>query len=420
MSAFGLAACSSDTGGDAAGADSPVTIEYMHRLPDGEGMTPVAEIVDRWNADHPDIQVKATKFDGVAQDMVLKLETDIKADNAPCLAQVGYAEVPQLYVKGMLEDVSAEAEKYKEHFSSGAYAGMQVGDAVVGLPQDTGPLVYFYNEAEFTKLGIEAPKTLDDLTAASATAAADAKYVTAFTPDEAQNWLSGQAAAAGDAWFTTEGGSWKVDTTGPGTERVAAFWQGLIDNKQTLATERWGEGFSKAIDDGSLIGHVGAAWEAGFMLDSLDGTPAEGQWRVAQLPDFGAGELTGPDGGSGVAVLKGCENAAAAVEFTDWFNTQIDDLGSQGLVVAATTGTPKTSEKMLRQFGGQDVLGELATATENLNSDFVYDPGFATLTQLSENAAAAADGSAPVSEIFTTAQSKMVKALKDLGLPVAE
>lgn len=426
MSAFGLAACSSGTTGGSgadtppATADSPVTIEYMHRLPDGEGMTPVAEIVERWNAEHPEIQVKSTKFDGKAQDMVLKLETDIKAGSAPCLAQVGYGEVPQLYVKGMFEDVAAEAEKYKGDFSSGAYAGMQVGDAVVGLPQDTGPLVYFYNEAEFTKLGLEAPKTLDDLTAASATAAEAGKFVTAFTPDEAQNWLTAQAVSAGDAWFSTAGDEWKVDTTGAGTERVAAFWQGLLDNKQTLATERWGEAFTKAVDDGSLIGHIGAAWEAGFMLDSLDGTAAEGQWRVAQLPDFGAGQLTGPDGGSGVAVLKGCENPAEAMQFNAWFNTQIDDLGSQGLVVAATTGTPQTSEKMLRQFGDQDVLGELATATENLNPDFVYAPGFATLSKMNESAAAAASGSGSVADIFTTAQTTMVAALKDLGLPVAE
>ena len=53
------------------------------------------------------------------------------------------------------------------------------------------------------------------------------------------------------------------------------------------------------------------------------------------LPDFGAGQLTGPDGGSGVAVLKGCENPTEAMQFNAWFNTQIDDLGSQGLAFLA-------------------------------------------------------------------------------------
>ncbi|MGO2745705.1 ABC transporter substrate-binding protein [Microbacterium sp.] len=420
ISAFGLAACSSSS--DNAGASSdgePVTIEYMHRLDNGADMATVEEITQRWNDEHPEIQVKTTKFDGAATDMILKLETDVKAGNAPCLAQVGYSEAPQLYVKGLLEDVTTEAEKYEDNYSSGAFAGMRVGDVVVGLPQDVGPLVYFYNEAEFDKLGLTAPATIEDLAAESATAAAAGKYITAFSADEATHWLAAQSAAAGDTWFATEGDEWVVNAEGEGSQTVAALWQGLLDNDQTLKADRWGEPFTIALNDGSLIGHIGAAWEAGFLLDSLDGTPAEGQWRIAQLPAFGAGEMTGPDGGSGVAVLKGCENPAEAMEFNNWFNTQIDDLSSQGLVVAAN-GTPETPEKMLRQFGDQDVLAELATATANLNPDFPYAPGFSTLSSMTETAAAVVTGEKPVADIFTTAQNTAIKALTDLGLPVAK
>lgn len=419
ISVLGLAACSSDSDSGSGSDSSPIEISYLHRLPDGEGMTPISEIVDRWNEANPDIHVTATKFDGAATDMILKLETDVKAGNADCLAQVGYSEVPQLFVKGMLEDVADEASKYADDFSAGAFAMMTVGDAVVGIPQDTGPLVYYYNAAEFEALGLPVPTTLDELSSDSAAAAAAGKFVTAFTPDEALSWLSAQAAAAGDSWFGATKAGWTVDTEGAGSQTVAAFWQNLVDTKQTLVTERWGEAFTQALNNGSLIGHVGAAWEAGFLLDSLDGTPAEGQWRVAQLPDFGAGTLTGPDGGSGVAVMKGCEHPAEAMAFNGWFNTQIDDLASQGLVVAAN-GTPTTSEKLLRQFGGQDVLAELATASSNLNPDFVYAPGFASLTKMNETAAGVGDGSALVADIFTTAQTTAVATLEDLGLPVAK
>ena len=229
ISAFGLAACSSsdDTGSGDSTSGEAVTIEYMHRLDNGADMATVAEITERWNTEHPDIQVKTTKFDGAATDMILKLETDVKAGNAPCLAQVGYSEAPQLYVKGLLMDVTEHAEKYKDNFSAGAYAGMRVGDVVVGLPQDVGPLVYFYNEAEFEKLGLTPPTTLDELNADSATAAAAGKYITAFSADEATHWLAAQSAAAGDTWFSTEGDEWVVDTEGEGSQVVAALWQGL-------------------------------------------------------------------------------------------------------------------------------------------------------------------------------------------------
>lgn len=396
----------------------PVSIAYLHRLPDGEGMTLVKDIVARWNADHPNIQVEATKFDGKAAEMIKKLETDIKADSGPCLAQLGYGEVPEMFVKGLVEDVTTEAEKYKANFG-GAYGQMTVAGKVVGLPQDSGPLIYMYNEAEFGKLGIEVPTTLDEFKAAAAKAAGSKKYIAAFTPDEAHYWLSAQSAAAGGTWFSVVDDQWQVNANSAESGVVADFWQGLLDSKSVLTTERWGEGFGKALDDGSLIGHIAAAWEVGFALDSLDGTAAEGQWRVAQLPTFGADQLTGPDGGSGVAVMKGCAHPAEAMEFNNWFNTQVDDLASQGLVPAATTPA-QNPEKWLRQFGGQDVMAELVTANANLNPNFPYIPGWSAVGPKMNTAAAdAAAGKGKVADIFTAAQDASVAALKDAGLPVA-
>ena len=91
-----LAAGCSATTGSSGSASSGGVIRYLHRLPDGEGMTKVNDIVARWNAAHPDMKVEATKFDGKAADMNVKLENDVKAGTGPCLAQVGYAEIPKL------------------------------------------------------------------------------------------------------------------------------------------------------------------------------------------------------------------------------------------------------------------------------------------------------------------------------------
>lgn len=410
----------------AAGSEAPakpegekVELDFMHRLPDGEGMTPVAETVDRWNKEHPDVQVKSTKFDGKAQEMIVRLESDAKAGNAPCVAFTGYAEVPELYVKGLLADVTTEAEKYKANYSEGAYNLMSVGGVMTGLPQDVGPLVFFYDEAALKELGIDVPKDLKSFQEAAKKAKEGGKYLSAFTPDEAQFWLSAQAASAGDAWFTAENDQWVVKTNGEGAKKVADFWQPMLDEKTTLVTQRWGDGFTKAIVDGQLVGHIGAAWEAGFLLDPLDGTDKEGKWRVAQLPDFGAGAVTGPDGGSGLSVMKDCEHPAEAMEFIDWFNNQTEDLASQG-TLTATTQTVKTPEKMLRQFGGQDVLAEMQTASQNLALEFSYAPGFSTLSAMNQVADEVGAGKKKVSDIFDTAQTTAVDTLKNLNLPVSE
>ena len=427
VATMGLAACSSDGGKEtttaAPDASKPageaVQIEYMHRLPDGPGMVPVADIVARWNEEHPDIQVTATKFEGKSSDMIKKLETAINSDAGPCLAQLGYAEVPEMFAKQMVEDVTAEAEKYKGDFS-GAYNQMSVGGKVVGLPQDTGPLVYFYDEAEFKALGIEVPKTLDELKEAAKKAAAQGKFILDFEADEAQNWLSGMAAAAGDTWYEAKDDKWVVNTKGEGTQKVAAFWQEMLDEKAVLTINRWDDAYTTALTDKKLIGNIGAAWEAGFMLDGVIPEGEEGTWKVALLPDFGAGNLTGPDGGSGVAVMKGCKYPAEAMEFNHWFNTQTKDLATQGLVVAAK-GEVVTPEKVMKQFGGQDVFGELAKANEALSDKFGYIPGFSAVApKMSEVASKVVQGQGKVMDIFEAAQEESVKALKSLNLPVAE
>ena len=419
---IGLAGCGgSDTAGDTkSGSDGGVVnITYMHRLPDSEGMTLVNDIVAKWNKEHPNIQVKATKFDGNAADMIKKLETDVKAGNAPDLAQVGYAEVPEVFTKGLLQDVTDEAAKYKDDFASGPFALMQVDGKTYGLPQDTGPLTYFYNAAEFEKLGITVPKTADELIETAKKTAAQGKYIMTFTPDEAMMMMSGQAGASGP-WYKVDGNSWVVNTQTKGSKAVADVYQQLIDNKAALTNPRWDASFDNSIQSGQLIGTVAAAWEAPLFIDSDGGTGA-GEWKVTQLGDwFGNGTKTGANGGSGVAVLKGSKHPAEAMEFLDWFNTQVDDLVSQGLVVAATTADAKTPQKWSDYFSGQDVMAEFKTANDNMG-DFTYMPGFSAVgAAMKQTAAKAADGSAKVSDVFDTAQKTSVDTLKNLGLSVKE
>ena len=424
VASLALAGCSKEASttdaaaSGAASAGEAVSIEYIHRLPDGEGMTKISELAEKWNAEHPNIQVKATKFDGKGPELIKKLETDVKAGNAACLAQVGYGEVPELFVKGLLEDVTAEADKYKDNYS-GAYTNMSVGGKVVGLPQDTGPLVYYYNKAEFDKLGIKVPTTIAEFQEAAKTAAAQGKYIAAFEPDEAQYFLSAQAAAAGGTWYSTEGDTWVVTADSDASKVVADFWQKMLDDKSVLVMERWDDGFKSALNDQSLIGTIGAAWEAPLLAGDMKDTANEGQWAVAQLPDFGAGAKTGPDGGSGVAVTKGCAHPAEAMEFNNWLNTQVDALTSQGLVVATTVAPMKTPEAVSAFYGGQDVFAELGTANANLSKDFPYIPFFSTLGDPMKQAAAAAGaGTGKVADVFTAAQETSVKALKDGGLSV--
>ncbi|MGO4922532.1 ABC transporter substrate-binding protein [Bifidobacterium choerinum] len=411
----------SSSGGASGGSSSggKVEITYIHRLPDKSGMTSVEQIVSRWNKEHPDIHVKAIHFNGNASDLIKKLETDVKAGNAPDLAQAGYSEIPELFTKGILEDVTSEAEQYKGDFAEGPFDNMSIGGKTFGLPQDTGPLVYYYNKTEFDKLGIAVPKTQGELIASAKKAAAQGKYIMSFQADEAGNMLTGLAGAS-RPWYTVEGDAWKVDTQTAGSKAVAKVYQQLLDDKSATTNPRWDPSFDASLQKGELIGTIGAAWEAPLLMDSM-ADKGKGDWRVAQIGDwFDNGEKTGPDGGSGVVALKGIKHKAEAMQFLDWFNTQIDDLTSQGLVVAATTGTAKTPASWSEFYGGQDVMAEFAAANANL-AGFSYIPGFSAVgTAMKEKAADVAEGKAKTGSIFDAAQTASVDTLKDYGLSVAQ
>ena len=419
-----LAGCGSSGGSDAnksgdTKSGGKVELTYLHRLPDKQGMTMVKDTVARWNKDHPNIQVKATKFNGSPGDLIKKLETDVKAGNAPDLAQVGYAELPEVYTKGIVEDVTAEAGKYSKDFAEGPSKLMSVDGKVFGLPQDTGPMVYYYNKTEFDKLGIKVPTTAEEFIESAKKAAAQGKYIMTYQPDGAGMAFSALSGAS-SPWYKIKDGKWVVNVDTPGSKATADFYQQLLDAKAMNLTPSTDPSFAGAFHDGSIIGSIDAAWNAPIMMDWI-GDAGKGQWRVTQIGDwFKNGQKTGPNGGSGVAAIKGTKHKAEAMEFLDWFNTQVPDLTSQGLIVAASTEKAKTPQSWTEFFGGQDVMAEFAKANANMGS-FNYMPGFSAVSSaVGEAADKAGKGQAKVSDAFDAAQKTSLATLKDYGLPIAK
>ncbi|QOQ39627.1 ABC transporter substrate-binding protein [Trueperella pecoris] len=397
-------------------ANSAVSIEYLHRLPDGEGMTPVSKIVERWNAEHPNIQVKATKFDGKAQDLIKKVQTDTAAGNAACLYQAGYADLAELYVGGLVQDVTEHAKQYASKFGEGPFKSMALDGKFFGLPQDTGPLVYYYNKAAFEALGLKVPTTAQEFVDTAKKAAEKGKYIVTFQTDEAGSLFPALSAAAGDQWFGIDGEAWTVSVEGKGTKAVADFYQQLLDAKAAPVVERWGTDWGTKLNDGTIIGTIGAAWEAPLLAGDMADSDNVGKWAVAQLPDFGSGMATGPDGGSGVVVSKTCAFPKEAMEFNAWFNTQVNDLASQGLVVAASD--QPTAPKYAEFYGGQDVLAEFAKANDAMKA-FTFIPGWSAVWgALGENSAATGNGSKTVTDLLTKAGETAKEAITNAGLKV--
>ncbi|MBN9645240.1 ABC transporter substrate-binding protein [Corynebacterium mendelii] len=441
LATTGLVACSSDDASDAAsdatsaakeaassaaeaatsaektteakdsGSDGAV-IEYWHRLPDKDGMITVAESAEEWNKEHPDMMVKTVKFEGDATASYDKISAAVKAGNAPCLAQASYDGIPAMLVRGELMDVTDLAAKYKDNYGAGPFGQVTLGGKTYGLPQDTGPLVYYYDKAAFDELGLKPPATWDEYWSNAEKAHDAGKYTSAFFKDEAGDWYGAVNASYGDQWFGVDGDAWKVDVNGPMSQKIAKAWQTSIEADTTLVADRWGDPSptDTALKDGTLIGYIGAAWEAAFNLDPLGVDTAE--WQVAQMPD----NTSGPWGGSALVVLKGCEAPEAAMEYANWYNTNLKAMASQGLVPAAK-GKVETPEAIKALYGGQDVMAELTKAADNANPNWLFSPTWPAVKKtLIDNAGKGM----PLPKNIDAAQEQAVSSLEGRGLAVKQ
>src|SRR3982751_5583017 len=148
-------ACSSsddpDTGAT-VNPDEKVALTYWSWTPNMD------KVVEGWNSTHPNIQVTVNKQDG-GDPAVTKLLTAIKAGSgAPDVMQAEYQKVPTLVSAGALADISKQAGSVKSKFPASAWNSVTLGgDALYGVPQDTGPMMFFYRSDVFDKLNLKAP-----------------------------------------------------------------------------------------------------------------------------------------------------------------------------------------------------------------------------------------------------------------------
>jgi multiple sugar transport system substrate-binding protein len=315
-----VAGCSSSgsTGSgssSASQASGPVHLTYWAWAP---GLDQVVAI---WNKSHPNIQVTVEK-QAQGDDLLTKVITAAKAGSAPDLVQAEYQALPTLVSNQVVADISKQDGSASSRFAPGVWKQVTLGTgAVYAIPQDSGPLMFYYRTDLFKKYGLTVPTTWDQFKADAEKLRGEdsTKYLTTFSANDA-GLFAGLAQQAGAQWWTTSGSSWKVALNDAATQKVASFWGGLvkegaIDN-QPMYTPAW----SKALDDGTQIAWVSAVWAPGVLSSSAPS--GKGKWAMAPLPQWIAGQnVTGSWGGSSTAVTNDSKNKDAAAQFALWLNT---------------------------------------------------------------------------------------------------
>lgn len=312
------AGCGSGSDGDggSSSADGPVELTFWTWAPGME------ETVAEWNAANPDIQVTVNKQDG-GDPAITKLLTAIKAGSgAPDLMQTEYQKIPTLVAADALADLSdVLPDDLADRYADGTWESVTLGsDAVYGVPQDSGPMQFYYRADIFEQLGLEVPTTWDEYAdvAEQLHTADPTKYLGTFSANDA-GWFTGLAQQAGASWWGIDGDAWSVDIDAEPTQKVAEYWgglveQGVIDNKP-MYTPEW----NAALNDGSQVGWLSAIWAPGVLEGNAPDTA--GKWAMAPMPQWEAGDTaTGNWGGSATSVTSQSEHKEQAAEFIAWMN----------------------------------------------------------------------------------------------------
>ncbi|MFE1310724.1 ABC transporter substrate-binding protein [Streptomyces sp. NPDC058755] len=335
LGATALTACGS--GDDSKAESGPVSLTYWTWTP---GMDKVVDLWNKGPGTKDKITVTAKKQAG-GDTLITKILTAHKAKKAPDLVQAEYQALPTLVSNDALADISKEVGDAKSKFADGVWQQTTLGtDAVYAVPQDIGPMMFYYREDLFKKYGLKVPTTWEQFaeTARALKKKAPDKSLTTFSANDS-GLFAGLAQQAGAKWWTTSGDKWKVAINDAATQKVAKFWgglvkEGVIDN-QPMYQPAW----NKALNTGKEIAWVSAVWAPGTLTTAAPDT--KGKWAMAPLPQWSLDQdVTGSWGGSSTAVTTDSQHQAAAAKFAAWLNTDGDALNAlakEGGIYPAST-----------------------------------------------------------------------------------
>jgi len=333
-----LAACtggSDDGGSPSAEPSGPVTLTFWHGYTDVEADS-LNALLDEWNADHPDIQVKPlfVNNDKALQKLTVALQggepPDITYQYGSSLASV--AAAPGLVD---LTDWVKTPDVDWEDFIPGAREAATVDGKVLGIPALVDNLALVYNKDLFDQAGLDYPTpdwTWDDLRAAAKalTDPAEKRFGFAYPMDASEDsvWHWDPLLWQKGGSILTEDGSKAAFNSPEGVEALELFAGMAVDDK-SVYLDIQNSAYTSLFNNGRI-----------GMLET-------GPWDLASFPDvdYGVEILPGFDGDhqtiAGPDMWCVFDNGGgrkeAALEFLQWLTAaeqvQKEDLATGHLPI---------------------------------------------------------------------------------------
>ncbi|MEV0892497.1 sugar ABC transporter substrate-binding protein [Promicromonospora sp. MEB111] len=428
--ALTLTACGSGSdGGDAAETVSPEDVSAA--LEEGGDLLVWAweptldQVVKDFEAEYPNVNVELANV-GTGNDHYVALQNAISAGSGvPDVAQMEYYALPQFSIGESLADLAPYgASELDGTYSPGPWGAVTSGDAVYGLPMDSGPMALFYNAKTFEKAGVEVPATWDEFVdAAKKLHESDPNtYITADNGDA--GFATSMIWQAGGHPFAVDGTDVTVDLADEGSTKFAEMWQQLLDDDLVADVPAWSDEWFQGLGSGEIAALVTGAWMPANLESGA--APASGDWRVAPMPQWTAGATeTAENGGSALSITQASEKKALAYGFLQYANAG-DGVATrlEGGNFPATLAD-LTDEKFLAEeseyFGGQKINEVLSASATGVVPGWQYLPYQVYANSIfPDTVGQAYTGSTPLTDGLGAWQESIVKYGNEQGFTVSE
>ena len=376
-----LTACTGSSGSSTDGGSSPpgpVTIEFWHAQTDTAAKV-MQNLVDQFNATHPDIVVQASSGGTTTGDLMPKVTAAIAAGTYPDIAYIYGSFAANIAKSDATVDLSDRINEPGFDWNDFYPASQQIvspNDKVIGFPALIDNLSVIYNKKIFDAAGLPYPSpdwTWDDFrtVAQQLTDPAAHTYGVNYpvTGDLDTVWrffpglwqLGGQILSSDNksALFNSEAGVQNL-----------TLWQQMATVDKSVYLDTTDEKAEALFTGGHLGMFVSGPWEVPTLNE------ANIDWADVQLPGFNDSHQTvsGPD--NWVVFNHDQARVDASVEFLKWLTA--DD---QELTWMLGSGSLPIRPSILQLPGYQDYLNKypgIAPMADNLANATQAMP---TLTQ---------------------------------------
>lgn len=419
----GLTACAApgtvsvNSGAAIPAATGPIRLQYWAWLKD------LQKVCDVWNASHPEVQVDAVWIPGGNAGGYQKLYSALAAGGGPDIGQVEMRSLPEfMLVNGLVDLNRYGAEQYADRYDPTLWGQVSYTGGVYGIPQDSGPMAFFYQPEVLGRVGAEPPTTWDEWAAVATELRSADSYIDCFPLADASVFAA-FATQAGAQWLRAEDDGWVIDMTDDATMRVASFFDTAID--QDLVQTGYGAyspAWFAAAANGGIASCTTGSW-GDALIEGVSG--GSGKWRVAPMPVWGdTGFGSSFLGGSTAAIFASSKHPKEALEFAVWMTTSQEGIdamiANSGIGWSPAVGEIGTTRQQPSEFfSGENYYEDvLVPATQEQNPDWTWWP----VTQqsfniLSDGFRKKASGTSLVDAV-AEAENQIITVFRNKGLSI--